>query len=202
MRISKYKYLYLFFLLLSFVSAFGAYCYTSLLTDSGEKPEEALVIPPIKEQVIQPGTAVYFREQYSLCAKYDLGCHSEKLVDVTLRNEFNNLTYTELETKYPEAAGWKIKWEQNKVIIERTQPGLCPEHKERWHLEPDETGEKVAVYVGPIEVGKEGGLVHKTDIMLSSLPLEIQDKIRSGKLEFVDWEELIATLDSLDEYSE
>lgn len=202
MRISKYRYLYLSLFLVSLVSALVAYYYTTLLPGSGEKPEEAVVIPPIKQQVIHAGTSVYLREQYALCSKYNLGCDTEKLIDGAARNEFNNMTYTELEAKYPESANWKIKWELNKIVIEKIQPGLCPEHKERWHLEPDETGEKVAAYVGPVEVGKEGGLVHKTDIMLSSLPLEIQDKIRAGKLEFINWEELIATLDSLDEYNE
>ena len=201
MRINKYRYLYLSLILVSLISAFVAYCYTVLLPETGRK-QEAVLIPPVIQQVIHAGTAVYLREQYALCAKYNLGCDTIKLIDGAARNELNNMTNMDLEVKYPESANWRIKWEQNKVVIEKVQPGLCPDHKERWHIEPDEKGEKIAVYIGPVEVGKEGGLAHKTDIMLNRLPLEIQDKIRAGKMEFINWEELIATLDSLDEYNE
>lgn len=104
----------------------------------------------------------------------------------------------ELEAAFPASQGWSLArgkggaWE-----LTQSLEGFCPEDAARRHLEIRE--DRVAVYIGP--AGKGGPLSRMTAIRLKDLTPEWQEAIRKGRMEFKDEQELMAALDSLDEYS-
>lgn len=171
----------------------------SLLPGPNDNNQEVNSLSSL-QQKITPETRVYLLEGYEICEKYQIGCSNKIVLEGRARSSLNGLTLKKLINLYPEDAGWKISWDKQEVIISRLQQGMCPEHQQRWHLEVDETGEKVAIYIGPPQVGKEGGLVRVTNIEITNLPKELQERIVDGVIEFLTWEELIGTLDSLAEY--
>ncbi|MCR4442071.1 MAG: hypothetical protein QHH10_07340 [Peptococcaceae bacterium] len=194
----QYKHLYFWLFLAAGLSFFAFYRYMTALPqeDKGRGQVAAL---PVRSNVIGPGTAVYIKDEYSLCRKFELSCGDESLLEGAARAELNNLSEDELKIKYPQEAGWEVSWQGSKVVLRQIKPGLCPLHRKRWHLAPDGTGEKIAVYLGPSRVGTEGGIVQETGIRIVDLPAELQEKIKNSAFEFIDWDELVATLDSLDE---
>lgn len=194
----KYKHIGLWLLFAAFLGCLSGYHYMTLLPQEGKKPESVIVLPS-GQKIVRPEMRVYLREQYSICQKHSLPCSIEYLMEAAAREELNNITESELQVKYPAAAGWNIIWQEKSIILEQVHPGLCPEHKKRWHLGLDETGEKVAVYLGPSQIGQEGGMVKATDIEVKRLPADLQRQIKEGSMEFLDWDDLIGTLDSLDE---
>lgn len=195
----KYKHIFLWMILASFVSFLSVYHYMSVLTEDSNPQEKTVIVPPVQQR-IEANTKVYLRERYELCRQFKLDCGNESLLKGTARADLNNLTKKELDNKYPPEAGWQVIWQGHKVVFEKTEEGLCPEHKNRWHLALDETGEWIAIYYGPSEIGIAGGLIKRTEIRAEDLPGEIQDRIINGNMEFLNWEDLIATLDSLEEY--
>ncbi len=196
---NKYKHIYITLALVAFVSFGFVYYYMTLLNPGPEGHKKTAVIPPA-QQTVTNNTKVYLLEQHEICKKYNLQCGTEVLLTGTARVDLNNLTKQELLAKYPQDAGWEISWMQEKIIIQHSLPGLCKEHSKRWHLRSDEKGEMVAVYLGPAQIKRAGGIVQKTNIRIKDLPTKLREKIETGKLEFLSWEELIGTLDSLDEY--
>lgn len=194
----KYKNLSLWLCFAAFLSFITFYHYMTLLPQE-QKTEKATTLPtgPV---VVTPDSRIYLQERYVLCDKYGLGCGSMTLLEGAARSDLNNLTEQELIQKYPPKAGWKVTWEGKQVILQQLVPGICPEHSERWHLGADEHG-YVGVYLGPSVMGKEGGEVKKTAVPLKKLPDDIQERIVKGSMEFLDWNDVIATLDSLNEYA-
>jgi len=196
--LQRYRHIFIWMLLVAFISFVAVYIYMIRLPGDLKNAENVFVTP-VMNKVIGPEVKITMREWYAICQKYRFSCGEEKTLEGTARAELNNLTEAELQTRFPESAGWKIIWEEKRLIIEHTEAGLCPEHQKRWHLLADETGQKVAIFLGPGEIGKEGGLVRVTDIKINGLPANLQEKIKNGSLEFLDWDDLIATLDSLAE---
>lgn len=196
---NKYKHIFIALAFIALLSFGAVYYYMTPLNSEPERHKKAAVIPPAQQTVTQK-TEVYLLEQNEICKKFNLQCGTEVLLTGTARADLNNLTKQELLAKYPQDAGWKINWMQDKIIIEHSFPGLCKEHRNRWHLRPDEEGEMVAVYLGPSQIKRAGGLVQKTKVRIKDLPTTLREKIEAGNFEFLSWEELIGTLDSLDEY--
>lgn len=200
MYLSKYKHLLITLVLIGLGSALASYEYIVFFSQVKEE-NESTTATSSSRLVITPKTELIIREIYSLCQKYGLECGTKKRIEGSVRTRFNNLTEKELKKEYPEAGGWNISWQKSQVVLEQVREGLCPEHSSRWHLSYNDAKEKIAVYLGPSALGRESETIMVTDINLDSLPADLRNKITEGLMEFFDWEELIATLDSLTEYN-
>ena len=198
MFLLRYRHIFTWLVIAALISFLAVYIYMLRLPE-GMKKAENVFDSQVINKIVGQETEVVLREWYAICQKYQLSCSNEKRLEGAEREELNNLTEAELQVKFPEAAGWKIIWEEKRITLEHAEAGLCPEHQKRWHLLADETGQKVAIFLGPQEIGKDGGLVNITDIDINGLPFNLQEKIKKGSMEFLDWDDLIATLDSLAE---
>jgi hypothetical protein len=166
--------------------------------NSVSMPEPAIDLST-KEKIVNSETEVYLREIYTICEEYELGCNNESMITGSARAVLDNISEEELKLKYPKEAGWEVIWHGNKLILQQAHNGLCLLHQERWHLAPDENDKMVVVYLGPSQIGEAGGIVQETNILLEELPLGLQERIKNRTMEFIKWDELIGTLDSLDE---
>ncbi|PKM87746.1 MAG: hypothetical protein CVU87_09010 [Firmicutes bacterium HGW-Firmicutes-12] len=200
MNLMKYKHILLLFAFIALLSFITFYRYMTLLPheNSVSKPKQTIDLFT-EEKTVSSETEVYLREIYTICEEYDLGCKNETIIKGSARAVLDNISEEELKLKYPIEAGWEVIWQGNKVILQQAHSGLCLLHRERWHLAPDDSDSKVVVYLGPSEIGTSGGIVQETNILLEELPFELQDRIRNRTMEFIKWDELIGTLDSLDE---
>lgn len=200
MWFKRYKHILTLMIIFSFLSFLSVYHYmTTLPNEPGDKEGEA-VITPVINKVVNSDTLIYVIESYEVCHKYISTCNYENLLDGAARKELNDLSEAELAARYPVTSGWNIIWEGQKLNLVHSNPGLCPEHSKRWHLLAAEDGVNIAVYLGPTEVGIEGGIAQTTNLEISKMPAEVQNRIREGTLQFLDWEDVIATLDSFAEY--
>lgn len=86
--------------------------------------------------------------------------------------------------------------DSSQAIIFKNLDAICPDCADQRHL--GTAGDFVAVYQGP--VGVPGDQVKVLSIQVSRLPLEWQDKVRRGELNFSSEQELLEALDSIDEY--
>ncbi|MDX9871006.1 MAG: hypothetical protein RBT41_01140 [Clostridia bacterium] len=202
MIFKKYKHILLCCLFIAGISFAVFYRYMVMIpVENGENdPQQAAVVAPV-EQIIRSDTIVYLKEHYALCEEYDLACSNEALITGAARAGMDNLTAEELQRKYPAEAGWEVIWQDsnNKVILQQSYGGLCPLHQKRWHLAPDVTGQKVVIYLGPAAVGDAAGVVQETGINIADLPMNLQKRIQERSMEFIEWDDLIGTLDGLDE---
>lgn len=195
----KYKYIYFGLFLVLLVSS-GLSYYWMANSQPQNKPKISVIQESVEEVFkISEEIKVILNEKYSVCVKYDLKCPVEELeLTGSERDELNGLTLKELE-KYYSSNNKTVGKSKDGVIITTWKEGLCPEHKNIWHLGDNDTGEFVAVYYGPRIVKNEGEIFKLTEIPVTHLPIEYQEKIRTHAMEFYDEEELIATLDSLSE---
>ncbi len=197
---TKYKHTTVLLILFGFLSFIIFYRYMTLLPKDMDVPEEALVIPV--QQIILPDYRVDVLEKYSQCEKYQLNCRYETTLEGAARTELNNQNAADLSEKYPASAGWQIDWQNKRVVLEHLQPGLCPVHKKTWHLGEDDKGERVAIYLGPAVASQDAMMIKETDLELKALPIAVREKITQRAIEFNDWDDLIATLDSFAENHE
>jgi hypothetical protein len=194
----KYKYIYLGLLMVFFLSG-GLSYYWVEKSRPQKKPPLPAVEPPITEVFkISEETEVVFLEKYTICRKYDLKCSDIKLEMEEKRAEINGLTFEELEKKMA-APNITLERSNSMVTIITWKDGLCADHKKNWHLGGNSTDQYVTVYYGPSKVKFDGGVYKVTEIPIAQLPLEYQEKIKNHSMEFIDEEELIATLDSFSE---
>lgn len=198
MSIFRYKHLISLMLLVFFATLLGVYWYMTP-PEAEKEPQTTVVSPPKK--IVESSTQVYLAEYYALCKKQGFACRTEILLSGEPREALTNKTQAEIEERYPAEAGWTVDWTGSRLVLEQVKPGLCPEHQKRWHLGVSPGGDMVAVYLGPAAVGSEGGLVRETHLKLEMLPQDVQQRVRNGTFEFLNWDDVIATLDSLVEYS-
>ncbi len=142
------------------------------------------------------GLEIFYRDQYPLCQElHDQQPVAQRQLTMgelaaTGWNDWREGRFKDLELTRPAA---------NRLVITHTHPGLCPEHLRQRHLEPDPTEHYLAVYYGPVEIGKQGGIVRMTTIEVKALPAEIQTAIRNGNINFTSEEELLLSLENYDE---
>lgn len=200
MWFKRYIHILTLLIIFSFLSFLSVYHYMTTLPDEPEEKHGEAVLTPSINKLVSADTRIYVIERYEICDKYINTCNYEIFLEGAARKELNNLSEAELAVRYPQSSGWNIIWEGQRLNLEHSNPGLCSEHSKRWHIQPTDDGHNIAVYLGPTEVGIEGGLVQATNLEITRMPSEIQKRIREGSLQFLDWEDVIATLDSFAEY--
>lgn len=94
------------------------------------------------------------------------------------------------------AQGWSVYENGDETVIFKLVNEVCPEDKKKRHL--GAAGDYVAVFEGP--VGVAGEQIEVLDVLVDSLPVEWQVKVRQGELGFVSEADLLQALDSIDEY--
>lgn len=171
-----------------------------LLTEIGaehynlsEKQIQAANVTPQK-----PRTFLW-KEQHTLCALYQLDCSAVSVsVDESVEAQIKNFTFEELAEVYP-LPEWSLQEVDNEVTITHNLEGLCEAHRSMYHLGSNETGQYVAVYYGPSDVGSSAGAFLVTDISLSRLSAEQIAALQAGNYEYHSQDDLIAMLDNFSE---
>ncbi len=150
-----------------------------------DKPADENVKP-----VITAATQVLQESRYRLCGHVEVGVPIKDPV-------LHNLGIEQLTSLYPMQDGWEVILAgPERVILRMNVEGLCPHCAVKRHLGVIDG--KVAIFNGPASF--RGGLDRLTNLSVSSLPLEWQEPIRMGLMEFEDAEALSQALDSLDEF--
>ena len=140
--------------------------------------------------VITAATQVVQESRYRLCGHVEVGVPIKDPV-------LHNLGIEQLTSLYPMQDGWEVILAgPERVILRMNVEGLCPHCAVKRHLGVIDG--KVAIFNGPASF--RGGLDRLTNLSVSSLPLEWQEPIRMGLMEFEDAEALSQALDSLDEF--
>lgn len=140
-----------------------------------------------------------WKEQYALCAMYQLDCKATPMtVDESVEAQIKQFTLHELAEVYP-LPEWEIKERDTEVTIMHNLEGLCDVHRSIYHLGSNATGQYVAVYYGPSDVGEDAGTFLVTDVPVSRLSTEQKAALSAGEYEYRSQDDLIAMLDNLSE---
>ncbi|NLO90239.1 MAG: hypothetical protein GX088_07975 [Clostridia bacterium] len=123
---------------------------------------------------------------------YDICGHKEPLN----LGSISNVSIKELRETFPTKEGWNIEEKGNKLILAQKLNILCSKCEGERHL--GAFGEYVAVIKGP--PGVNGGYLEVTNIKIKELPLQWQEMIKKGELNFPSAEKMLEAMDSLDEY--
>ena len=147
----------------------------------------------------QKPRTMQWKEQYALCALYQLDCKAVKLdVDPSVEQQIQAYTLAELVEVYP-LPEWKITEQENQVTIVHQVEGLCKKHRNMYHLGSNETEQWIAVYYGPSAVGTAAGAFLITDVPVSHLSKEQIRALKNGEYEYHSQDDLIAMLDNMSE---
>ncbi|MFZ5943309.1 MAG: hypothetical protein ACOYVD_04320 [Bacillota bacterium] len=195
----RFKYIYACFFFV-FILSTAASFYWMVASQPQNKPNPVVQEPKDKVFTISSDTKILVKEQYEICAKYNLNdTNSSTELTGDKKKQLEGLNIDQLKEKY-EQDNIVIEHSKETVTITKTLEGLCPSHRKLWHLGASTNGEYITVYYGPGQVKNEGGIYKITEIPISNLPEDYKEKIRNYKLEFYNEDELIATLDSLSEH--
>lgn len=146
----------------------------------------------------KPRTFIW-KQQYTLCAVYQLDCAAESVaVEESVETQINNFTFEELMEVYP-LPEWSLQEVDNEITITHNLEGLCETHRSMYHLGSNETGQYIAVYYGPSAVGSSAGAFLVTDVPLSRLSEEQITALYAGSYEYRSQDDLIAMLDNFSE---
>ena len=138
-------------------------------------------------------------EQYDLCTLHQLACQPTVLTgDSAVEEQLREVPLSELVNRYP-LPEWSISQQDNMVTICHNIAGLCPEHRQMYHLGVNENGQYVAVYYGPSAVGSEAGAFLVTDVPVNRLSPQQCNELQEGVYEYYSQDELIAMLDNFSE---
>lgn len=138
-------------------------------------------------------------EQYALCALHQLACQPTVLTsDPAVEESLRDATLNELISRYP-LPEWSVSEQDNLITICHNLTGLCPEHRQMYHLGMNENGQYVAVYYGPSAVGNEAGAFLVTDVPVDKLSLQQCSELQEGVYEYYSQDELISVLDNFSE---
>lgn len=197
-----YKYVFFFLVFLLIVSGV-----ISFFWSADVDPQKKINIIeganfPSSSFIIKNTTKINLQKEFVLCRELNLSCDK---IPVTLtkdqRSKLNGLSLEDLGKIYPREKMWSVeKLEDDKIVITNLIDGLCPVHKQIWHLGLDSSLTFVTVYYGPSEAKNLSDIYKVTDIPVVKLPQDFQIKIRDYTLEFNEKEELVAILDSLSEF--
>jgi len=140
--------------------------------------------------VITTATEVVHESRYRLCGHVEVGI---PIKDPVLLN----LDIEQLTSLYPVQDGWEVVLTgPDRVILRMNVEGLCPQCAKKRHLGVIDG--RVAIFNGPASF--HGGLDRLTNLAISSLPIEWQEPIKMGMMEFDNAEALAQALDNLDEF--
>lgn len=143
--------------------------------------EQAVLRKPIPS-----GTEISAQTTYTLC-------HHEVTEPVNM--PVRQMSALSLEKSALAGVDWHPEYVGNKLILSRTAEGLCPADRKKSHLATK--GEFITVVRGP--AGIDGGVIKVTKIKVSSIPRDMQDEARAGKLNLPDGQSLLQILDSIEE---
>lgn len=145
---------------------------------------------PAGAAAITPSTEVIREYHYKWCGHNETGKATKDLMLV-------GLTAEQLHRLYPASEGWEVEFvKPDRLVLRLYLEELCPADTMKRHL--GEVDGRVAIFIGPSHY--RGALEKMTSIRLSDLPVEWQELISQGTLEFGDVETLNQALDNLDEY--
>ncbi|MGI6066420.1 MAG: hypothetical protein ACOYI2_08005 [Bacillota bacterium] len=112
--------------------------------------------------------------------------------DVGLDDPVRDMSTSKLKEQ-----GWSVYQDEiDDVTIFKNINGLCQVCQGKRHL--GIAGEYVAVFQGPI--GVQGQQMEVLNVRVDRLPVEWQEKVKRGELDFSSEQELLEALDSIDEY--
>ncbi|MGI5824649.1 MAG: hypothetical protein ACOX7J_03670 [Bacillota bacterium] len=172
-----------------FTAVFGIALMLIILAATSEQPvdePETVAADVVKtEDEIYKATYVERNLEYRDCG--------HTVTDILHGDErFVGKTFSQLEGE-----GWNIsKTGSNKVRIYREVRGLCDADSSKRTLRLTEKG--IGIYEGPKSA--EGRLLNEMELDTELLPEDMKKNLEDGGMEFGSEEELMETLDSLDEY--
>ncbi|MGI6361712.1 MAG: BofC C-terminal domain-containing protein [Bacillota bacterium] len=154
------------------------------LFDNNQKKDSNAPVEQDESQYITAETPVRQEIYYN-------NCQHLVVENKTGDPEFAEKSFNQLQTE-----GWEVFWGENgQAVVFREITEFCPQDEEKCYLSVAEG--RIAIFRGPL--GSEQPPLEITDIYLDNLYPEMRDKIIAG-IEFVNMDELIAALESLDEY--
>lgn len=119
-------------------------------------------------------------------------CHHLVSEIISGDTEFAGKSFAEIENE-----GWSVFWaDDGKVVVFRELDELCPDDAVKRHLGIYQG--HVAIYAGPSDC--DGELIEALDIKVESLYPQWRDMLMAGGIDFKSEEELLAALESLDEF--
>lgn len=196
----KYKYILFALSSVFLVSSLAVFIYVSKPAAPPQKPIDTVLNHV--EKIITEDSVVYLKDFYPVCANYFSDCGTKTIILGDARDNLNGKNIEEIKSQYPNNQGWKVEWDNKDLIIVKINFGLCKDHLKMYHLLPDRNGKYIVIYYGPSKVGKDGGIYKETNLLIQDVPKNYQNAIINGNMEFINEEELIATLDSLSEHGE
>lgn len=169
---------------------------------SFDKSEQDVVKPSIR-----PDTVIKKEIRYM--------CGDKVATKIPTTSDFIGSDFRSLVKKYPPEQGWSIDDTiKNTLILARTEPTICPYHRDFRHLGVSDG--YLVVYEGPM--GFNTKILQREEISLSSLPPEMQSDLNlamaydiqpadvQGKLkntyEFETEAKLNTVLENFDEFRE
>ncbi len=141
-----------------------------------------------------------WQESYELCELYKLDCEPVALPgNMATETMLKELSLTQLMERYP-MPDWTITENSDRVVtICQHVRGLCDVHQKVYHLGVNESGQYVAVYMGPSAVGDAGGAFLVTDVPVEKLSAEQRLELEAGTYEYYSQDDLISMLDNFSE---
>ena len=165
-----------------------------------EQPAVSADIEAQKPEKSEKPRQFQWQECYALCEQYELDCEPAVMPgDEATEAMLKELSLSELLNRYP-IPEWSItENDDNVVTISRCIEGMCETHRKVYHLGANESGQYVAVYLGPSSVGDDGGAFLVTDVRVENLSDEQRTKLNTGEYEYYSQDDLIAMLDNFSE---
>jgi hypothetical protein len=106
------------------------------------------------------------------------------------------LTVEEIKQKYTAENGFRVTYNEGRLLIHQVVNDWTPEDKIKCRLKSYKG--YIAIYQGPDQ--ENDTLLRVTAIRIETLPSRIQEAIQTGKYEFANEAELNDALENLDEY--
>lgn len=151
-----------------------------------QKPVVGVTEPEI---TITAQTPVVFEQEH-------LKCGHKVVSSFPDREKLNGKTIREIQAAYTSVQSYQVSWNVDTLVIRQSLDDWCSEDSAKLRLK-DYQG-RVAVFQGADP--QRDVLIKVTGIVTSSLPLDVQQAIRDGSMEFKNQDELNDALENLDEY--
>lgn len=142
-----------------------------------------------KRNIINEDTQIVYEQEYLKCGHIIISEFNDRQI-------LEGKTIDQVKKIFTAANGYTLEFENNTLIVHQDIDDWCNADKNKCRLK--EFQGRVAVYIGPDQ--NNDRLEKVTNIYMSSLPAEIQEKIRQGEWEFNDIDSVNDALENLDEY--